>query len=327
MDNAYHPLLTAYQNCDLCGRHCNINRASGNTGFCKQTATIRAARAAMHFWEEPCISGQKGSGAVFFSGCSMGCVFCQNRDIALGSVGKDLSISQLADIYLKLQEDGAHNINLVTPTHFIPSIVASLELAKSKGLTIPIVYNTGSLETVEALHMLDGLIDVYLPDAKYYDSAVAKRYARIPNYYQIAKKAIAEMVRQVGSPVFADAKTGSVLNATTTDELIEFSETGLIKKGVIIRHLLLPGQLQDSKCILKDLYETFGNRVFFSIMSQYTPVNPPEDYPELKRRVTEEEYEALLDFAVSLNIEQAFIQDREVADESFIPAFDYTGLF
>jgi putative pyruvate formate lyase activating enzyme len=281
----------------------------------------------MHFWEEPCISGQKGSGAVFFSGCSMGCVFCQNRDIALGSVGKDLSISQLADIYLKLQEDGAHNINLVTPTHFIPSIVASLELAKSKGLTIPIVYNTGSLETVEALHMLDGLIDVYLPDAKYYDSAVAKRYARIPNYYQIAKKAIAEMVRQVGSPVFADAKTGSVLNATTTDELIEFSETGLIKKGVIIRHLLLPGQLQDSKCILKDLYETFGNRVFFSIMSQYTPVNPPEDYPELKRRVTEEEYEALLDFAVSLNIEQAFIQDREVADESFIPAFDYTGLF
>ena len=263
----------------------------------------------------------------FFSGCSMGCVFCQNRDIALGSVGKDLSISQLADIYLKLQEDGAHNINLVTPTHFIPSIVASLELAKSKGLTIPIVYNTGSLETVEALRMLDGLIDVYLPDAKYYDPAVAKRYASIPNYYQIAKSAIAEMVRQVGSPVFADAKTGSVLNATTTDELIEYSETGLIKKGVIIRHLLLPGQLQDSKCILKDLYETFGNRVFFSIMSQYTPVNPPEDYPELKRRVTEAEYEALLDFAVSLNIEQAFIQDREVADESFIPAFDYTGLF
>ncbi len=302
------------ENCNLCPRHCGVNRLAGARGYCGQTAEIRAARAALHFWEEPCISGKNGSGTVFFSGCSLRCVYCQNREIALDGqeniLGKVITIPRLAEIFLEPQAKGAHNINLVTPTHFIPQIREALIMAKDQGLTIPIVYNTGGYEEVHSLQLLEGLVDIYLPDLKYRDAAVSARFSNAPDYFEEAKEALQEMYRQVGDPVFDEA-------------------TGLMKRGMIVRHLLLPGQVGGSKRVLRYVHETFGNHVLLSIMNQYTPmpqiISDPA-FEDIARKVTDDEYERLLDFAEAIGIELGFRQEGETAKESFIPPFSGEGL-
>lgn len=294
------------EDCTLCPRACHVNRRAGQVGFCGQTEELTAARAALHFWEEPCISGTKGSGTVFFSGCSLRCVFCQNHDIALGERGKHISLNRLTDIFLELQDAGAHNINLVTPTHFLPQICAALDKAKTMGLVLPIVYNTGSYEEVSSLRLLEGLIDIYLPDLKYFSPELSMAYSHAPNYFEKATAAIAEMFRQVGTA--------------------QFDNTGIMTKGMIVRHLLLPGQTKDSKKILRYLHETYRNDIYVSIMNQYTPLPQVADIPCLNRKVTAEEYDRVLRFAEAIGIEQGFSQEGEAADESFIPPFNYEGL-
>lgn len=298
-------LMESMSDCTLCPRQCHVNRLSGQIGFCGQTAGITAARAALHFWEEPCISGSNGSGTVFFTGCNIRCVFCQNHNIASGKVGRPISPERLSEIFLELQDKGAHNINLVTPTHFIPQIACALANAKQQGLSIPVVYNTGSYEETASLRQLDGLIDIYLPDLKYYSCELSALYSHAADYFEKATAAIAEMYRQVGNPVFSNQ---------------------LMKQGMIVRHLILPGQTKDSKKILRYLHETYGNDIYVSIMNQYTPLPHIADIPTLNRKVTSEEYNRVLEFAERIGIEQGYLQEGETASESFIPAFDGEGL-
>ncbi len=269
-------------------------------------STVRGARAALHMWEEPCISGEKGSGAVFFSGCTLGCVFCQNRQIADGTCGKEISVERLSDIFLELQEKGAANINLVTASHFVLPVIPALEYAKSRGLKIPVVYNTGGYEKVETLRMLEGIVDVWLPDFKYMDSKLSEKYSRAKDYPEVAARALEEMVRQAGNCIF--------------------DEAGYIQKGVIVRHLILPGHTEDSKAVLQYLYETYKNKIYISVMNQYTPLPHTADMPPLNRKVTKREYDRVLAYALSLGIEQGYFQEGETAEESFIPLFDYEGL-
>lgn len=295
--------------CTLCPRACGIDRTSQERGVCGQTDRLKVARAALHYWEEPCISGEKGSGAVFFCGCPLHCVFCQNVEIANGTVGKEISPERLSEIFLELQEQGAHNINLVTPGHFVPQLVWALERAKRQGLCIPIVYNTSSYEAVDTIRRMEGLVDIYLPDFKYMDEGLSARYSHAPDYSRVAKAAIAEMVRQTGAAeFFAD------------------DEEGLMKRGTIVRQLLLPGCVEDAKAVLRYLYETYGNQIYISIMNQFTPLLGLEKYPKLNRRVTEEEYEEVVEYAIALGVECGFIQEGETAEESFIPAFDGEGV-
>lgn len=301
--------------CTLCPRACKVNRIAGQIGVCGEGAQIRAARAALHFWEEPCISGKSGSGAVFFSGCSVGCVFCQNQTIAHGETGFPLTSKRLSEIFLDLQAQGANNINLVTPTHFIPQIREALLLAKDVGLFLPIVYNTSGYEKVESLHLLHGLVDIYMPDCKYYSSKLSTRYSHCGDYFTQTSQAITEMVHQVGTPLF---------NGDPEDD--SYSDEVLLKKGVLVRHLLLPGCVEDSKKVLSWLHETFGEQIYISIMRQYTPLPQVVSYPELNRTVTDAEYEELVDYALSIGIEQAFIQEDGVEKDSFIPAFDGKGI-
>ena len=293
--------------CTLCPRRCHANRAAGQTGFCGQTAQLRAARAALHFWEEPCISGDCGSGTVFFSGCSLQCIFCQNHEIALGESGKVISVERLSQIFLELQEKGAANINLVTAGHFIPQVCRALELSKTDGLSIPIVYNTGSYEEAASLRLLEGLVDIWLPDLKYFSGDLSARYSSAPDYFQVATAAIAEMFRQTPAAVFD-------------------SGTGLMRRGIIVRHLMLPGQAADSKKILRYLHTTYGDAIYISIMNQYTPLAGVSGLPELNRRVTPEEYRRVLDFADRIGIENGLMQEDGTAAESFIPPFDYEGI-
>ena len=322
-------------NCILCPRNCHVDRTAGQRGYCNAPSNITAARAALHFWEEPCISGTKGSGAVFFSGCNMGCIFCQNQPISHGNVAKGITIQRLADIYLELQEQGAHNINLVTPSHYVPQIANSLEMARNKGLSIPVLYNTSSYESVETLKMLDGLIDIYLPDCKYFSDELAIGLSNAPKYFEIATDAIKEMLRQVGTPHFLHE--GRVINAEEYNEIIEETTEDdyvgpLMKKGVIIRHLVLPRQTEDSKKVIQALLQTFGNNVFLSIMGQYTPMKQlsekslRSELSFLKETITEDEYDELLDFAIDCGLENGFMQSLETSSESFIPAFDYKGI-
>lgn len=301
--------------CTLCPRACKVNRIAGQIGVCGEGAQIRAARATLHFWEEPCISGKSGSGAVFFSGCSVGCVFCQNQTIAHGETGFSLTSRRLSEIFLDLQAQGANNINLVTPTHFIPQIREALLLAKDAGLFLPIVYNTSGYEKVESLHLLHGLVDIYMPDCKYYSSKLSTRYSHCGDYFAQTSQAITEMVRQVGTPLF---------NGDPEDD--SYSDEVLLKKGVLVRHLLLPGCVEDSKKVLSWLHETFGEQIYISIMRQYTPLPQVVSYPELNRTVTGAEYEELVDYALSIGIEQAFIQEDGVEKDSFIPVFDGKGI-
>lgn len=300
--------ITSYMSdCTLCPRRCHANRAAGQTGFCRQSAQLRAARAALHFWEEPCISGDCGSGTVFFSGCSLQCIFCQNHEIALGESGKVISVERLARIFLELQEKGAANINLVTAGHFIPQVCRALELSKADGLSIPIVYNTGSYEEVPSLRLLEGLVDIWLPDLKYFSCDLSARHSSAPDYFQVATAAIAEMFRQTPAAVFDP-------------------RTGLMQRGIIVRHLMLPGQAADSKRILRYLHTTYGDAIYISIMNQYTPLADVSEIPELNRKVAPEEYRRVLDFADRIGIENGFMQEDGTAAESFIPPFDYEGI-
>jgi putative pyruvate formate lyase activating enzyme len=341
-------LSSLYENCTLCPRACGVNRTKGEKGFCKESGTIAAARAALHFWEEPCISGETGSGAVFFSGCNMGCVFCQNYEIAHDEVRKEITVDRLSDIFLELQDKKAANINLVTPTHFVPSIVMALESAKNKGLKIPVVYNTSSYENVSTLKLLDGLVDIYLPDCKYYDSSLSAKYSKAENYFEKALPAIEEMVRQTGKPCFYPSHVHpgissleeckkSIYSEEYNDVVLDEDETDvntdsadyagpLMKKGTIVRHLLLPGHLDDSMEIVRRLHERFGDDIYISLMNQYTPMPHSAVYPELTSKVSSEIYEKLVDFAIEIGVENAFIQGEETDKSSFIPAFDYSGL-
>lgn len=299
-------IMNKYENCLLCPRKCGINRSTGQTGVCGVSAEIRVARAALHYWEEPCISGEKGSGAVFFSGCSLHCVFCQNREISDGKAGKVISKERLSDIFIELADKGANNINLVTPGQYIPDIVWAVSDARRRGMELPIVYNTSGYEDAKELKLLEGIVDVYLPDFKYMDSALSAKYSRAKDYPSVAKQAISEMVRQQPDVVIDDA-------------------TGLIQKGVIVRQLLLPGHVNDAKAILKYLHDTYQNSIYISMMSQFTPI-ALKDYPEINRTVTGREYERLIDYAIKIGITNAFIQEGDVAKDSFIPAFDCEGV-
>lgn len=298
--------MNKYENCLLCPRKCGINRRTGQTGVCGVSSEIKVARAALHYWEEPCISGKRGSGAVFFSGCSLHCVFCQNREISDGKEGKVISKERLSDIFMELADKGANNINLVTPGQYIPDIVWAVNDAKSRGMKLPIIYNTSGYENVTELKLLEGIVDVYLPDFKYMDSTLSARYSRAKDYPSVAKQALSEMVRQQPDVVIDDS-------------------TGLIQKGVIVRQLLLPGHVNDAKDVLKYRYDTYHDHVYISMMSQFTPI-ALKDYPEINRTVTRREYERLVDYALEIGITNAFIQEGDVAKDSFIPAFDCEGV-
>lgn len=298
--------MNKYENCLLCPRKCGTNRRTGQTGVCGVSSEIKVARAALHYWEEPCISGKRGSGAVFFSGCSLHCVFCQNREISDGKEGKVISKERLSDIFMELAGKGANNINLVTPGQYIPDIVWAVNNAKSRGMKLPIIYNTSGYENVTELKLLEGIVDVYLPDFKYMDSTLSAMYSRAKDYPSVAKQALSEMVRQQPDVVIDDA-------------------TGLIQKGVIVRQLLLPGHVNDAKAVLKYLYDTYHDHVYISMMSQFTPI-ALKVYPEINRTVTRREYERLIDYALEIGITNAFIQEGDVAKDSFIPAFDCEGV-
>lgn len=295
--------MPEYESCRLCARNCGVNRTKV-AGYCKMKSEIYLSRAALHFWEEPPISGTRGSGTIFFSGCSLSCIFCQNREISRGRTGKAVSVDRLAEIMTELEAKGAHNINLVTPTHYIPSIVEAIRLSKKHGFNIPIVYNTGSYETVEALKMLEGIVDIYLPDLKYYTGKTSAEYSNAPDYPEVARAAIAEMYRQVGEP--------------------EFDEKEIMKKGLIVRILLLPGHVAEAKLSLKYLIETYGDNIYISLMNQYTPMQDMK--PPLNRRVTHDEYADLIGYAEKLGLKNGFTQDFGTAKESFIPLFDNTGI-
>lgn len=298
--------MESIKNCILCPRECRINREDGKRGYCGMDSRIYAARAALHMWEEPCISGKKGSGAVFFSGCGLRCIFCQNREIAIGKDGKEISVKKLGEIFLNLEKQGAANINLVTGAHYVPQIIEALEIAKGKGLSLPVVYNSSGYEKVETLKLLEGYVNVYLPDFKYMEASLADAFSHAPDYVERAKVAIEEMVRQTGNCVF--------------------NEDGYIEKGTIVRHLILPGHTVNSKKVLEYLHNTYGNKIFISIMNQYTPVYKQKKYTELNRKVTEREYKKVLDYALEIGVENGFWQTGDTAKESFIPAFDCEGL-
>ena len=284
--------------CNLCIRNCNINRDNA-FGFCHTNNNIKIAKYMLYNYEEPCISGSKGSGAIFFSNCNLKCVYCQNYEISLEEYGKEISIEEFSNICLELQNKGAHNINLITPGHYALKIKEGLILAKKKGLTIPIVYNTNSYENVNTIKQLNGIIDIYLPDFKYYDDSLAIKYSSAPGYMENTKKVIAEMYKQVGKPVFED---------------------NIMKKGIIVRHLMLPTLFDDTKNIIKYLYETYGNNIYISIMNQYTPMKHFDD-ELLNKTITKEEYNYIIDYAYDLGIRNCFVQEDETCSKSFIPSF------
>ena len=291
--------------CNLCPRSCNIDRDI-KAGYCKVNNKIKISRAALHFWEEPCISAENGSGTVFFSGCNMGCVYCQNQDISHGAFGKEITLERLAQIFLELQAQSAHNINLVTPTHFTPQIVDAVKLARNNGLKIPVVYNTSSYEKAENIENLKDTVDVYLPDFKYISCDIAQKYSFCADYPTAAKEAIDAMVKQTGPCVFDD--------------------DGVIQKGVIVRVLVLPGYTDEAKKIIEYLYSKYGDDIYISIMSQYTPCTDLVKYPEINRKLTQQEYDDVVDFAVELGLENGFLQEGKAASESFIPPFDLQGV-
>lgn len=290
--------------CTLCPRRCLADRTS-KTGRCGANVRMKVARAMPHYWEEPCISGERGSGTIFFSGCQLGCVYCQNREISDGKIGREITEQRLVALFFELREKGVHNINLVTPDPYLLQVASAIYEAKKQGFNLPFLMNCSGYETVEMIRALDGLIDIYLPDFKYMSPLLAKKYSSASDYPAVAKKTIAEMVRQQPKTVF--------------------DQNEILQHGVVVRHLLLPGCLEDSKRVLAYLHQTYGERIYISIMSQFTPFSL-ENYPELNRCVTEEEYEELIAFAQQLGICQAFIQEGSAASESFIPAFDCDGV-
>ncbi len=297
--------MNDYTECALCPRRCGVDRTKA-TGYCGMGDKLLAARASLHMWEEPCISGERGSGTVFFSGCNLGCIYCQNSEIANGHKGVEITSARLAEIFIEQQQRGAHNINLVTPTHFVPHIIEALDAVRGKRLHIPIVYNCGGYESIKTLRMLEGYVDIYLPDFKYADAALARKYSNAPDYPDAAKKALAEMARQTGE--------------------CEFDADGMMLRGMIVRHLVLPSHTENSLRAVEYLYRTFGTSIYMSIMNQYTPMKAAGKFPELARRVSSEEYDAVIDFAAELGVENAFVQEGGTVSESFIPLFDGSGI-
>ena len=296
--------------CNLCPRECLADRKSGQRGYCLEDDRIYVARAALHMWEEPCISGEMGSGAVFFSGCNLRCVYCQNYEIAAGRKGKEISVYRLAEIFLELQDKGAANINLVTPDHYVMEIAEAVLQAKKMGLKIPIVYNGSGYEKEEVIQNLSGIVDIFLTDFKYMDTVLAEKYSKAPDYPLVAERALEEMVKIAGEPVF--------------------DEMGMMQKGVIVRHLLLPGHKKNARDVIRYVYEKYGDKVYISLMNQYTPferLKENQEYRELCRKVTRREYEAVINYAIELGVKNAFVQEGDTAKESFIPEFDGEGVF
>lgn len=294
----------AYRSCRLCPRACGVDRTAGKTGACRVGSELRVARAALHPWEEPCLVGNKGSGAVFFAGCGLGCIYCQNRAISRGEAGAAITVERLATIFLELQEAGAANINLITGTQFLPSILPALTSARERGLSLPVVWNSGGYETPGTLDALSGSIDIFLPDYKYASAKTAKAYSGAPDYPAVALAAIRKMLSISGEPIFAG--------------------DGRLLRGTVVRLLLLPGRLLEAKTALSRVFRLCGNSVIYSLMRQYTP-QPGLPSP-LDRRVTDREYKSFVDHAVSLGVEHGYTQEKDCAEESFIPAFDLTGV-
>lgn len=293
-------------NCNLCIRHCNINRLEGELGFCKASNDIKVARADLHFWEEPIISGKKGSGTVFFSHCNLRCVFCQNHSISQEFNGTTISINRLSEIFIELQNKGATNINLVTPTHYVPQIIEALDLAKANGLILPIVYNTNGYDSIETIKSLNGYIDIYLPDFKYFDNKYSIKYSNAKNYKNNLILIIKEMINQVGKPVF--------------------DNNNLLVKGVVIRHLMMPGLLFDSKKIIDEIYSDFGDEVFISLMNQYIPMHKACNFPEINKTLNPKHYDSLINYALDLGVKNAFIQDEGTNVTDYIPEFNLKGV-
>ena len=298
-------MLELYKKCNLCPRKCLIDR-SKTLGYCKASDKVKVARSALHYFEEPSISGTNGSGTIFFSNCNLKCCYCQNKEISTDGFGKEVSIERLAMMMLELEERGANNINLVTPTHYVPSIIEAIKIAKSKGLSIPIVYNTSGYESVETLKLLDGYIDIYLTDFKYFNDKLGKDLSKCSNYFEVVSKALDEIYRQTGKN--------------------SFNKDGLMTKGIIVRCLVLPTKSDDTKKIINYLYKKYQDNIYLSIMNQYTPVNNIKEYPFLNKTVSEDEYNDIIDYAIDLGIKNAYMQEGGTCSESFIPSFDLEGV-
>ena len=297
MDN----LNQLLENCRLCPHHCSVNRLAGERGYCGAGKAVKVARASLHHWEEPCLSGDRGSGTVFFSYCTMRCLFCQNA-LYHGDKGEEVFPEQLGRVFLALQEQKAHNINLVTPSHYLPQIISAIRFARTNGLILPVVYNTGGYDAVQSIERLKSDVSIFLPDFKYFDDRYAQAYSGVSDYFQYASSSIEQMVKQTGPA--------------------QFDENGIMLKGVIIRHLVLPGLVQDSKKVIAYLYKTFGDDVYISLMNQYTPIHPIQNHPELNKTIDPDDYNLLVDYALSLGVENGFIQEEGTVGESFIPDFD-----
>ena len=298
-------MIELYKKCNLCPRNCLIDR-SKTLGYCKATDKVKVARSALHYFEEPSISGTNGSGTIFFSNCNLKCCYCQNKEISTDGFGKEVSIERLSEMMVELEERGANNINLVTPTHYVPSIIEAIKLAKSKGLSIPIVYNTSGYENVETLKLLEGYIDIYLTDFKYFDNNLGKDLSKCSNYFEVTSKVLDEMYRQTGKN--------------------KFDDNGLMTKGIIVRCLVLPTKSNDTKKITNYLYKKYQDNIYLSIMNQYTPVNHIKDYTFLNNSVSEDEYNEVIDYAIDLGIKNAYMQEGGTCSESFIPSFDLEGV-
>ena len=294
--------MNELEQCNICPHKCNVNRLEGQVGRCQATAKVKVALASVHNFEEPCISGTNGSGTVFFSNCNLKCVFCQNYKISQEEIGKEISIEELANIFINEQNKKVENINLVTPTMYVYHIIEAIKIARKKGLCIPIVYNTNGYENVETIKKLNGYIDIYLPDLKYYDNNLAFKYSGIKNYFENATEAIKEMYKQVGTPVL--------------------DKNGIMKKGIIIRHLVLPNNLQNSKDVLKWINDNIDKEVFVSVMSQYFPTYRAKDFPEINRKLTKEEYEEIENYLYSLELNNGYIQELGDDEEKYVPDFE-----
>ncbi|WP_243120199.1 radical SAM protein [Caloramator sp. E03] len=298
-------MLLNKTSCNVCPRCCDVDR-NNTLGYCRVGNNVKVAKVFLHFWEEPCISGDRGSGTVFFTGCNLSCVFCQNYEISQEGKGKEITIDRLCEIFLELQEKKAHNINLVTPTHYTMQIREAIIKAKSLGLNIPIIYNSNGYEKIETLKLLEGIIDVYLPDIKYYDEKYSMRYSKAPRYFYYASNALLEMYRQVGSP--------------------KFDDNGIIRKGVMIRHLMIPGLLFDSKKIVDWVLKNLPNDIYFNIMSQYTPMHKAQYYPEINKKINKKHYEAIIEYAMSIGLKNGYFQDYDSSTKEYVPNFDFEGV-
>ena len=292
------------EKCEICPHKCGINRNEGKLGRCKSKDTIKVALYSIHNFEEPCISGKRGSGTIFFSNCNLNCIYCQNYEISQQGLGKEIKIQELADIMIKQQERNVENINLVTPTSYVPQIIEAIKIAKNKGLNIPIVYNTNGYETVETIKKLEGYIDIYLPDLKYAKNELGKKYSNVDNYFEVATNAIKEMYKQVGIP--------------------KIDSNGIMKKGLIIRHLVLPNNIENSKIVLKWIKENIDENVYVSIMAQYFPTYRAKENIELNRKLTQKEYKEIEQYVYDLDIKNGYMQELGEHEEEYVPKWNMT---